>query len=199
MISATHGAEGFCGSGAQVDWLRRGESSRLPNGVAVLMIHAINPYGFAWLRRVTHENVDLNRNWVDFDAPLPGNPGYDELAEAIVPASWTDEAQAKAAKVLGAYAEANGFMGLQQALSGAPVRSSQAASSTAAAPGRRGRGARRRRSSTSISSKAAELWRSSTTTPDLGPSRAMASRSSPSSMGAAPGFACAQAHGMDWR
>jgi hypothetical protein len=53
MISATHGVEGFCGSGAQVDWLRRGEASRLPRGVAVLMIHAINPFGFAWLRRVT--------------------------------------------------------------------------------------------------------------------------------------------------
>src|SRR5581483_10193540 len=70
-ISGTHGAEGFCGSGAQVDWLRRGEASRLPAGVAVAAVHAINPYGFAWLRRVTEENVDLNRNWVDFDRPLP--------------------------------------------------------------------------------------------------------------------------------
>src|SRR5271163_1118173 len=26
MISGTHGVEGFCGSGAQVDWLRRGEA-----------------------------------------------------------------------------------------------------------------------------------------------------------------------------
>jgi hypothetical protein len=118
MISATHGAEGFCGSGAQIDWLRRGESNRLPDGVSVLMIHAINPYGFAWLRRVTHENVDLNRNWVDFASPLPANAGYDALAEAIVPASWTEEAQAEAAKVLGAYAQAHGFMALQQAVSG---------------------------------------------------------------------------------
>ncbi len=118
MISATHGAEGFCGSGAQIDWLRRGEASRLPAGVAVLMIHAINPYGFAWLRRVTHENVDLNRNWVDFDAPLPANPGYDELADAIVPAAWTEEAQMASAKTLAGYAQAHGFMGLQQAISG---------------------------------------------------------------------------------
>jgi hypothetical protein len=49
MISATHGVEGFCGSGAQIDWLRRGEASRLPKDVAVLMIHVVNPYGFAWL------------------------------------------------------------------------------------------------------------------------------------------------------
>ena len=118
MISGTHGAEGFCGSGAQVDWLRRGEFGRLPPALAVLMIHAINPYGFAWLRRVTHENVDLNRNWVDFSAPLPANPGYDTLADAIVPTEWTEEAQASSARILGAYAQANGAMALQQALSG---------------------------------------------------------------------------------
>ena len=30
--------------------------------LAVMMVHAINPYGFAWLRRTTEEGVDLNRN-----------------------------------------------------------------------------------------------------------------------------------------
>jgi len=79
-ISGTHGVEGFCGSGAQTHWLYRGEAARLPSGMAALMIHAINPYGFAWLRRVNEDNVDLNRNWIDFAAPLSRNPGYDELA-----------------------------------------------------------------------------------------------------------------------
>ena len=118
MISATHGVEGFCGSGAQVDWLRRGEAAHLPAGVAVLMIHAVNPYGFAWLRRVTHENVDLNRNWIDFTAPLPANPGYDELSDAIAPAEWTEAVQRQSAHVLGAYMAAHGPAALQQALSG---------------------------------------------------------------------------------
>lgn len=122
MISGTHGAEGFCGSGAQVDWLIRGEAARLPPSVAVLMIHAINPYGFSWLRRVTHENVDLNRNWVDFDAPRPSNPGYDAIAEALVPAEWTPEAQANSAKTLGAYMAANGPAAFQQAVSGGQYR-----------------------------------------------------------------------------
>ena len=53
MVCGTHGVEGFCGAGAQVDWLRRGEAARLPAGMAALLVHAINPYGFAWLRRVT--------------------------------------------------------------------------------------------------------------------------------------------------
>ncbi len=125
MISGTHGVEGFCGSGAQVDWLRREETKRLPAGLAVLMVHAVNPYGFAWLRRVTEDNVDLNRNWVDFAAPLPENPGYDTLAQAISPTEWTDTVQAAAAAVLAAYGREHGFMGLQQALSGGQYKHPQ--------------------------------------------------------------------------
>jgi hypothetical protein len=118
MISATHGAEGFCGSGAQVDWLRREEYRTLPDGAAVLIVHAINPYGFAWLRRVTHENVDLNRNWVDFSAPCAANPGYDALADVICPTEWTAAAQARTGQALTAYADQHGRGALQQALTG---------------------------------------------------------------------------------
>jgi len=118
MLSATHGVEGFCGSGAQVDWLHREEYRRLPPATATLMVHAINPYGFAWLRRVTHENVDLNRNWVDFETPRSGNPGYDALAEEICPAEWTAETQARTAQALETYGADHGAAALQQALSG---------------------------------------------------------------------------------
>ena len=118
MVSATHGVEGFCGSGAQVDWLRRGEASRLPGGVAVLMIHAVNPFGFAWLRRVTENNVDLNRNWIDFTQPRPSNAGYLTLSEAICPAEWTDESRLAADQVLAGYAAEHGFPALQQAITG---------------------------------------------------------------------------------
>lgn len=85
LISGTHGVEGFCGSGSQIAWLGGEAARRLPKGVAVLLVHAINPHGFSWLRRVTEEGVDLNRNFVDFSQPLPENPGYDELADAFVP------------------------------------------------------------------------------------------------------------------
>ena len=118
MVSGTHGVEGFCGSGAQVDWLRRGEHATLPPGTAALLVHAINPYGFAWLRRVTEENIDLNRNWIDFAGAVPANPGYDELADAAVPRTWTAESQIASGRVLRAYGEDHGAMALQQALSG---------------------------------------------------------------------------------
>ena len=122
MVSGTHGVEGHCGSGAQIDWLRRGEASRLAAGQAVMLVHAINPYGFAWSRRVTHENVDLNRNFVDFAKPLPENPGYDELAEAVAPAEWTDESRQASRVAFLAYLRQHSYAALVEALSGGQYR-----------------------------------------------------------------------------
>ncbi|WP_293901173.1 M14 family metallopeptidase [Phenylobacterium sp.] len=118
LVSGTHGVEGHCGSGAQVDWLRRGEAARLGQRLAVCLVHAINPYGFAWSRRVTHENVDLNRNFIDFAGPLPANPEYDGLAAAVKPADWGETSQAASRAVLRAYAREHGPAALVQALSG---------------------------------------------------------------------------------
>src|ERR1700749_2398277 len=52
LISSTHGVEGHCGSGAQIAWLATGGADRLPKDTGALIVHAINPYGFAWTRRV---------------------------------------------------------------------------------------------------------------------------------------------------
>ena len=80
-LSATHGVEGFFGSATQTEWLRRAKSAAaLPEAVAAMHVHALNPYGFAWLRRTNETNVDINRNWVDFSKALPPNTLYDELS-----------------------------------------------------------------------------------------------------------------------
>lgn len=90
VSSGCHGVEGFCGSGVQSALLADGEwhEEVARSGVAVLYIHALNPYGFSWWRRTTHENVDLNRNFQDFTQPLPANPNYDSLAALLVPPTW---------------------------------------------------------------------------------------------------------------
>jgi len=118
VSSACHGAEGFCGSGVQGALLadvafRRAAAAA---GIAVLYLHALNPYGFSWLRRTTHENVDLNRNFHHFSAALPHNAGYDELAAAIVPEVWPPTADNEA--VLTAYGATHGMGALQAAFSG---------------------------------------------------------------------------------
>ncbi len=115
-ISGTHGAEGFAGSGAQVGSFEAGLGRELPADTALLAIHAINPYGFAWLRRVTEENVDLNRNFVDHGGVLPSNPGYDELADAICPSAWEEAALAEARKKIEAFGRKHGSAALQAAI-----------------------------------------------------------------------------------
>jgi hypothetical protein len=83
--------------------------------VAVLYVHALNPYGFSWWRRVTHENVDLNRNWQDFSAPLPANAEYDRIAHLLLPPTWPPSAENEGS--LAAYAQQHGDRALQTALS----------------------------------------------------------------------------------
>jgi len=117
-ISATHGVEGFFGSATQIEWLRRGESALLPQGVAALHIHAINPYGFAWLRRTNEDNVDMNRNWIDFAKPPPTNPLYDELSEDLCPSDWSPESQAQTGARIMAWIQRHDARIYQQAVSG---------------------------------------------------------------------------------
>jgi len=116
VSSACHGVEGFCGSGVQTALLRdrAWRDAATDARVAVLYLHGLNPYGFSWWRRTTHENVDLNRNFHDFSRPLPRNDAYDELAAAIVPAHWPPPAEAEAA--LQRYAEQHGVAKLQEAI-----------------------------------------------------------------------------------
>jgi hypothetical protein len=85
VISGTHGVEGFCGSACQTAWLASQYQHRHLEETAVYFIHGLNPYGFAWNRRVTPENVDLNRNFLDFKANLPINPGYANLERLLNP------------------------------------------------------------------------------------------------------------------
>jgi hypothetical protein len=115
LTSACHGVEGFCGSGLQVALLRdpAWHAAVRDSGCAVVYVHALNPHGFSHWRRTTQENVDLNRNWHDFSGPLPENPGYDELAGAIVPDTWPEPPEAAAR---------HGERALQAAISGGQYR-----------------------------------------------------------------------------
>ncbi|MBL8325724.1 MAG: M14 family metallopeptidase [Rubrivivax sp.] len=103
VLSATHGVEGFAGSGPQIDLLRGPLPASMPRDTALLLVHAVNPHGFAWGRRVTEENVDLNRNWVDFSQRLPANPGYELLREHYNPTSLESAALARHEAAIEAY------------------------------------------------------------------------------------------------
>ncbi|WP_375593090.1 M14 family metallopeptidase [Algihabitans albus] len=118
VLSGTHGIEGFCGSGIQLGLLQSGLIAGRPNGLAVLLVHAINPYGFAWQRRVTEENVDLNRNWLDHGTTHPANPGYDALHPLLCPRDWSDAAIAESQAALDAWEATHGTVAFRAAVSG---------------------------------------------------------------------------------
>jgi hypothetical protein len=116
LISGTHGVEGYAGSGVQLGVLTQPAFTMLPSKLRVVMIHALNPYGFAWNRRVTEDNVDLNRNFVDHSVRRTPHPGYAELAGAIAPQTLAAETLAAADQWLAAYAKAHGAFALQEAI-----------------------------------------------------------------------------------
>ncbi|MCW5730048.1 MAG: DUF2817 domain-containing protein [Alphaproteobacteria bacterium] len=114
--SATHGVEGFVGSAAEIDACRR--PLALGANVGVLLIHAINPHGFAWLRRVNEDNVDINRNHIDHAGGHPRNDWYDRIADALVPEDWTGPGREAADRRLAEFTAAEGPHAIPLACSG---------------------------------------------------------------------------------
>jgi Protein of unknown function (DUF2817) len=117
-ISGTHGVEGFFGSATQIEWLRRAKTRSLPEDFAVLHVHALNPYGFAWLRRTNEQNIDINRNWIDFNRPAPENPLYEELAADLCPTDWSAETQARTGNRIAEWIQRHDPATFQRAVSG---------------------------------------------------------------------------------
>jgi hypothetical protein len=111
-----HGLEGFAGSAVLLQWLDS-LGGRLPPGQAVLAVHAVNPWGFSHLSRTTENNVDLNRNFLDFGkAELRGNPIYAELHPLLCPDDWTPETIAAGRAAMAAANERYGVPAVTDAL-----------------------------------------------------------------------------------
>ncbi|MFM0047337.1 M14 family metallopeptidase [Paraburkholderia sediminicola] len=117
VSSGVHGIEGYAGSGCQVALLR--DDALLRNldaqGKAMLLVHAVNPFGFSFGRRTNEDNVDLNRNFVDFSAALPSNPDYASVHPLMLPAIWPPAPPDVGA--LHAYQSRHGMTAFQRALS----------------------------------------------------------------------------------
>jgi len=118
MTSATHGVEGFCGSGCQLALLDDApmlERARRA-GVALLLVHAVNPYGFSWVARTDEGNVDLNRNAQPFGSQaLPANPGYGLVHGLLLPQEWPPTDQNR--QDLARHIEQHGLPAVTQAVS----------------------------------------------------------------------------------
>lgn len=121
-ISATHGVEGLYGSGCQTAWLNEFKPASLPADTAVMVIHALNPYGFSWLRRVNEDNMDINRNHVNFEAGPPANEGYEDIHAWLLPDEWTPASQLNLQQQIMGYLAQKGVRAGTRAVTGGQYR-----------------------------------------------------------------------------
>lgn len=81
-----HGIEAFTGSAVQLALLDAPPAPRAED--ALVLVHVLNPYGMAWLRRTNENNVDLNRNFLVDGERYSGAPElYRELDPLLNPKS----------------------------------------------------------------------------------------------------------------
>ena len=86
LSSGIHGVEGFVGSAIQDMFIDKFLSDSMLQNTGVLFLHAMNPYGFKYIRRVTENNVDMNRNSSTNDSLFKiVNTGYAKVKDFINP------------------------------------------------------------------------------------------------------------------
>lgn len=84
-----HGVEAFVGAAVQLAALA--DPPVPPRGSALVLVHVLNPYGMAWLRRANENNVDLNRNFLNRGEHWAGAPAlYSRLDHLLNPPTAPD-------------------------------------------------------------------------------------------------------------
>lgn len=86
LSSGVHGVEAFTGSAISFGFMESFLKPEIIAKTGVLIIHAVNPYGYQFKRRVTENNVDLNRNFVNkLDTFGKENKAYSQLSNFLNP------------------------------------------------------------------------------------------------------------------
>ncbi|MGH1361312.1 MAG: DUF2817 domain-containing protein [Burkholderiaceae bacterium] len=117
ISSGTHGVEGFAGSAIQHDFLEnRIAGLSLPADTAIIIIHANNPFGFAWLRRVSANNIDINRNFMTSFDSNQVSADYQALFNVLNPTDLNPEPEALRWAELERFMETNGVARTQKAI-----------------------------------------------------------------------------------
>ncbi|PKL16002.1 MAG: hypothetical protein CVV49_18465 [Spirochaetae bacterium HGW-Spirochaetae-5] len=86
ISSGVHGVEGYTGSAVQRMIMEEFITAETLASTGFLFIHSMNPYGFRYNRRVTENNIDMNRNSsADSGLYKTVNEGYPAVSDLINP------------------------------------------------------------------------------------------------------------------
>lgn len=92
IVSGVHGMEAYAGAAVQEMFCEEILPAFPRERVGVLLVHAMNPFGFKYHRRVTENNVNLNRNFgVNAEMFSHRNRGYQKLVPVLEPEGPTGE------------------------------------------------------------------------------------------------------------
>ncbi len=122
VMAGVHGDEGFSSSTLMCEaidrWVAAGVDDGLADDAAVLMIHAVNPWGMTYWRRQNESNVDLNRNWGrDERTDVPANIGYVALHPVLVPGGDTPPTPESLLAATRAMIDEHGYQWVKSAVS----------------------------------------------------------------------------------
>ena len=87
VISGTHGVEGYAGQDIQNAVLRQLQGKKGALDYNLIMVHGLNHWGMTHGQRFTEENIDLNRNFLDWNAlslSKQKNPHYTQGIENAI-------------------------------------------------------------------------------------------------------------------
>jgi hypothetical protein len=95
ISSGAHGVEGFAGSAIQIGLMATDWAQELPDDMAVVLVHALNPHGMSWSRRECEDGTDLTRNVSHHLYPPFPNEQYELFHPLLVPADVSAETLAR--------------------------------------------------------------------------------------------------------
>lgn len=115
FLCGTHGLEAAAGAATFLYWMENGGPAALPDDISVVLVHAVNPYGWAHSTRGDENNVDVNRNCFDHSIRPAHNKNYRALHPLLTQYGASENAVEKALANFHVYCEewgtAQGFEG----------------------------------------------------------------------------------------
>jgi len=108
VTSGTHGLEAGPGAATILQWLHTEQHKQLPDDIAVMLVHGINAYGWAYASRNNEDNIDLNRNFLDHTQAKPNNQPYTHLHTDILTNDVSNQGLENSIQFYNKYAKTHG-------------------------------------------------------------------------------------------